>query len=131
MSRSMPTFVNAASIRLPHESRMLDPRHAIQRLREVFPDRSLAHERAAPAGRQTVVSAPPLPGFLHPASLDHALRFEAIECRIERGDVERDRSVGSLFDLLADLVAVAFPLFEERQDEQFRATPLQLPLEHR
>ena len=68
---------------------MFDPRDAIDRLREGLPDRSLAHQRAAPARRQPIVAAAALPGLFDPSPFDQALRFEAIERRIERGDVKR------------------------------------------
>src|SRR5688572_10247560 len=124
MSRSsaVPAKANSMSRRkscpeLVEGLRMLDPRHAIDRLCEVLPDRSLPHEHAAPAGRQTVITAAALTGFLHPAALDQPLRFEAIEGWIQRGDMKRDRAVGALVDLLADIVAVTLALFEQREDQ--------------
>src|SRR5687767_9579090 len=130
MSRSSVVPANAASMSCS-QLRMLDPRHAIDRLREVLPDRSLPLEHAAAARRQTVITAPPLTGLLHPAAFDHALRFEAIERRIERGDVKGDGAVGSLVDQLADFIAMTLALFEQRQDQQLGTTALQLPLQHR
>src|SRR5262245_51030039 len=101
MSSSIAVDVNAARSRAlkrsPEPSGMLDSCNAIDRLREVLPDRSLAHERAAPARREAVVAAPALPRLLDPAAFDHALALEAIQCRVERGDVERDGAVRSLF----------------------------------
>src|SRR5688572_2336898 len=111
--------------------RMLNPRHPIDRFREVLPDRSLAHERAAPAGGEAIVAAPALPRLFDPASFDHALALEAIERRVKRSDVKLDQRVGALFDLLADVVAMALALFEQRQDQELGAAPLHLPFEHR
>src|SRR5687767_8930391 len=110
---------------------MFDPHDAIERLREALPDRSLAHKHAATPRRQPVISPPPLPGLLHPTAFDQAFRFESIERWVERGDMKHDRAVGSLVDLLADVVAVPLAFIEQREDEQFRTAALQLPLQHR
>src|SRR5687767_13701394 len=115
MSRSSVVPANAASMSCS-QLRMLDPRHAIDRLREVLPDRSLPLEHAAAAWRQAVIAPPPLTGLLHPAAFDHALRFEAIQRRIERGDVKGDRAVGAPVDQHADFLAVALALLEQRED---------------
>ena len=40
-----------------------------------------------------------------------------------------DRALGSARDQLSDLVAVALPFLEEREDEELRAPAFQLPCE--
>src|SRR4030095_10769269 len=120
-----------ASRRCALQLRMLDSRDAIDRLGKVLPNRSLAHERAAAARCEPIVTAPPLSGLFDPPAFDQPLALEAIKRRIERGDVKLDERLGSHFDLLADVVAVALPFFKQRQNQQFGAATLHLALEHR
>src|SRR5690349_14576154 len=106
-----------------------NPRDAIQRREKVLPDVALAGERLAPAPRELVIAAPALAGALDPAPFDQAAVLEAVQRRIERCDVEGDRPARAGGDQLSDLVAVALPLFQQRQDQQLRAAALQLPFE--
>src|SRR5262245_39447731 len=48
--------------------------------------------------RQTIVTAPSLPGLLDPLALEPAARLEAIEERIERRDVEPDHAARPRLD---------------------------------
>src|SRR5262249_27501117 len=57
--------------------------------------------------------------------------FETVERRIERRGVEADRAVGALVDQAADLIAVALPVLEQGEDEDFRAPTLELSLQRR
>ena len=110
---------------------MFDSRDFVDRLCERLPDESLPDERAAPAGCEAIVSPPALGNFLDPSPFDQSLGLQAMQCRIERGDVKRDRSVGALLNLFPDLIAMPLPIFEECKYEQFRTAALELPLEHR
>src|SRR4029079_13267712 len=80
--------------------------------------------------RQPVVPPPALAGALHPAPGDEALVLEAAQDGGERCDPESQLAARRALDLLADLVAVARPSFEERQHEHFRAALLELAAEH-
>ncbi len=66
-----------------------------------------------------------------PAPLDQPLILEAVECRIQRRDVKADRALRSLVDQASDFIAVPRLLLEQREDQHFGASPLQLALERR
>src|SRR4051812_2775963 len=100
-------------------------RDAVQRREEVVPDAALARERVPAGAGQLVVAPPALSLPLDPPAFDQAAILEAIERRIERGDVEVDGAVGALGNELADLVAVSAPLLEQREDQEFGAAALQ------
>src|SRR6185503_20085610 len=89
-----------------------------------------AREHLLAVGGDAVIAAPPLPGLLHPASLDEAALLEAIEQRIQRSDVEGEHPAGPRVDQLAQVVAVPRLMFDEREDEQFGAPFLHFPLYH-
>jgi hypothetical protein len=55
---------------------------------EPFPSRSLLREHLPSGGRDAVVAATALAGFLDPAPGDPASLLEAIEQRIQRRDAE-------------------------------------------
>src|SRR5262249_26966179 len=88
------------------------------------------HQDATAFRRQRVEAAPPLASLLHPAAAQPAALFEAVEERVERGDVEFQLALRLRLDQLADFVAVALALLDDRQDDQLRRPLLQLPLEH-
>src|SRR5688572_13110365 len=88
------------------QSGMTDPGDTAQRHDELFPAAALAGEHAAAGGRDAVEAAAPLARLLDPAPLNQLPALEAIEHGIERGDVELEHALRSLFDQLADLVAV-------------------------
>ena len=73
---------------------------------EVLPAAALRGEDLAPDRRQPVVAAAALAGLLDPLPLDPAALLEAVEERVERGDVVAQRAAGARLDQLADLVAV-------------------------
>src|SRR6266850_5469625 len=97
---------------------MLGPRDPVHRLDERRPGALLPAEHLPPRGRQLVVAAAALRRLLDPATLDEPPRLEAIEKGIERGDVEAERAARPRLDELADLVAVAGALLDEREDEK-------------
>ena len=106
-------------------------RDTIERQEEGLPHRALARENL-PSGRgQLVVAPPPLARALDPSTVDEALVLEPVQRGIERRDVEVDGAVRPLFDEPADLVAVARTLLEQRQDQDFSATALQLAFKER
>src|SRR3989442_15476903 len=95
----------------------------VQRQEDRVTGGMLFRERASARPREAVITAPPLPSTFDPASFDQALLFEAIERRIQRGGVKRDGAVRSLFDQLADLVAMALAFIQQRQDKKLRCCP--------
>src|SRR5687767_8632704 len=90
-------------------SGMANPRDAGQRVDELFPARAMAGQHAASFGSDPVKPLAALAGLLHPAPGDEAALLEAVEHRVERGDVELEHAAGPLLDQLADLVAVPGP----------------------
>src|SRR5687768_5021397 len=98
-------------------------------LDERLPGLQLRGEHPAPLGRHGVEPAAPLARLLDPAALDPATLLEAVEQRVQRVDVERQVAAGARVDELAQLVAVAGPGVEQREDEQLRRASLQLAIE--
>jgi hypothetical protein len=80
-------------------------------------------------GGEPVITTPALSCLLHPAAIDQSALLEPIQHRIQRGDLEGDGAIGARLDQLADLVAVTRTLFEEREDQQLRASFLHFPPE--
>jgi hypothetical protein len=100
---------------------MFDSRNAADGGHEVFPALLLRMEYLAPLGGQAVIPAAPLVGFFHPLSLDPTLGFEAMEQRIERGDMEGEGAAGADLDQLRDVIAMTGPGFEKRENQKFGA----------
>ena len=81
--------------------------NSVDRRDEDAPARALRGQDAAAFARQPVVAAPALAGLLDPAALDPATALEAVEQRVERGDVKSNSAARALLDKFADFVAVA------------------------
>src|SRR5215218_8687714 len=96
---------------------------------EALPSRALDCQDLAAGRGQPVIAAAPLASLLDPATLNPAALLQAIEQRIERGDAEPYGAVRPRFDDLADLVAVAWPVLDERQDQHLGAALFQLAIE--
>src|SRR3954469_25967349 len=132
---SSSTPVRAARMRFltsingPFVSGRGDPGDAVQRGVEALPHAALARERLPAGARQLVVAAAALPGPLDPAPFDQPAVLEAVQRRVERGDVEADGPLGTAGNQLADLVAMPLALFEQREDQELGAPPLQFVLE--
>src|SRR5215207_8589941 len=107
-----------------------DARHAVERVEELLPRVALRGQDPPPLGRQLVITAAALAGLLHPLPLDVAAPLQAVEQRVERGDVELEHAVGALADELGDLVAVARPVLHERLDEHLGGPRLQHEIEN-
>src|SRR5258706_5823574 len=112
-------------------SGMADSGDAVERQEERVPDAALLREHLPARSGEAVVAAAALPGALDPAPVDQPLVFEAVEGRVERRGMERDRAAGTLVDEAADVVPVPLPLVEQRQDQDLGAAALKLPLEER
>src|SRR5688500_12625584 len=96
---------------------------------ELAPSVALRGEDFAARGRQAVVAPAAPSGLLDPAAQNPAAAFEAVEQRVERGDVEAEHAARALLDEAADVVAVPRLVFDQREDEQLGAPLLQLPRE--
>src|SRR5689334_14542473 len=110
---------------------MVDSRDPADRLGERTPRAALRFEDLRSRCGQGVVAAAALPGLLDPASLDPAAFLEAIQQRIERCHAELEDAVGLGLDQLAQVVAVARLVLEQREDEELGASLLQLAIESR
>src|SRR5215207_4121511 len=109
---------------------MFRVRDAADGLDELAPGVALRGEYFLPFGRQLVVAAAALPGLLHPAPLNPAPALQTVEQRVERRDVEAQHAARALLDEVADVVAVARLVLDEREDEQLSAPLLQLAREN-
>src|SRR4026208_527929 len=94
-----------------------------------LPGVTLAGEHTTAFRGQGVETAPPFTGFLDPLPLQPPALLEAVQERIEGCDVKLHGAVRSLLDQLADLIAVARPRLQDRQDDQLRGALLELSVE--
>src|SRR5712692_6064657 len=109
---------------------MFRPRDVVHGAHEVAPDAELLLEHFSAVHGQPVITPPALAGLLHPAAVDEAALFEAVEQGIEGSDVEAQDAAGAGVNQLAELIAVPRAVLEQRQDEQLGAAFLQLAVEH-
>src|SRR5262245_18858495 len=112
------------------QSGTFDSRDPTDRVRDLTAGVALRLQHLLAGWREPVVPAPALARLLDPAALDPAALLEAIQQRIERRDAELQHTARARFDQLAEVVAVARLILDERQDEQLRASLLQLAIEH-
>ena len=82
---------------------------------------ALVREHDPPLRREMVEPPAALPGLLHPSSRNEPAPLEAVEHGVERRDVEPEHAARSLFDQLANLVAVHGAVLHQREDEQLGA----------
>src|SRR5260221_7778241 len=114
---------------LDPRSRRAYLRHPIQRHEERVPDAALAGEGLTASARELVVAPAALPRALHPAALDQAAVFQAIERGVERGDGEADRAGPPAGGQPADLLAVPLPPFRPREEQEPPPAAVELPVE--
>src|SRR5262245_46473045 len=109
---------------------MFHSRDAANGQDEFAPRVALRRQDVGADRRQPVIAAPPLPGFLDPATEDPAALLEAIEQGIERGDAEFQDAARSRLDELAEVVAMTRLIFEQRENQELGAALLELAVEH-
>jgi hypothetical protein len=94
---------------------MVHSRDQIHRLDEVPPCLALAIEDPSARWCQAVKGAAP-PAFLfNPSTLQPTTLLQAVEQRIERGDVKLEVAVRAALDQFADVVAVPRSRLKDRQ----------------
>src|SRR5206468_5210121 len=71
----------------------------------------------------------PLVRLFYPRALDPPTLLEAIEQRIQGIDVKPELAARPCVNQLAEVIAVPWPRIEQREDEQFRGSSLQLAVE--
>jgi hypothetical protein len=86
---------------------MVDSREEAHRVHERLPGVPLPRQHAAAFGGQAVEAAAALAGLFHPLALQPAAFFQAIQQRVERGNVELELAGGLRLDPLADLITDA------------------------
>src|SRR5262249_15707367 len=96
---------------------MFASRDAADGFDECGPCLPLLRENAPAVYRHLLETAAPFPGVFDPRILGPAGLLKAIEQRIEGIDVERQLAAGPRVNELAQLVAVAGPRVEQREDE--------------
>src|ERR1051325_6610731 len=109
---------------------MRPPDAPSDRLDEGPPAPPLCGERLPALRGEPVVAAAALAGLLHPAAGDHAALLEAVEQRVERGDVEAEDAAGAGLDQLPQLVAVAGLVLQQGEDQELGAALLPDPGRH-
>src|SRR5262245_26833565 len=103
----------------PTKSRILESRRTLNSGHEHTPRFALLRQLLTAGCGELVEAASPLSGSFDPPARDAALRFEAIEDRIQRCDIEDDGTVGALLDARGDVVAVPRLILELREHQQF------------
>src|ERR1041384_7786554 len=109
---------------------MLRPPHPADCLDEGAPAPPLGGEDLPALRGEPVVAAAALAGLLHPAAGDHAAPPEPVEQRGERRDGEAGDPAGARVDQLAQLVAVAGLVLEQREDQELGAALLPVRVRH-
>src|SRR5262245_2817569 len=112
-------------------SDMFRSRHEADRLDEGVPGLALLRQRLLACRREAVEAATALPRLLDPRALDPAALLEAIEQGVERVQMEDQPPAGLRVDQLAELVAVPWPGFEHRQEQQLSRALLELTVQRR
>src|SRR5258708_33089287 len=96
---------------------MVEPREAVERLDKLAPRAALVGESAPARARQAIEPFPPLTGLFDPLAFYQALALQAVQHRVQRGDVKLQLAVRSGFDQLRQFVAVARAFFEKREND--------------
>src|SRR5262245_7081264 len=107
-------------------SGMTKPRDTVDGADEGDPALALGVEHAGACGGEPVVAAPPLAGFPRPVAGDPRATLQPVEQGVKGGDMQAHHPARSVFDELAQLVAMARLVLEEGEDEKLRAALLQL-----
>src|SRR4051812_39242730 len=108
------------------QSGMANPGDAVQRRKEGAPAAALRAEDLAAGRGEPVEAPPPHAGLLDPAAEDQPTALQAVQRRVEGGDVKGDRPVRAIVNQPGDFVAVSIALFEQREDQGFGAAFAQL-----
>src|SRR5262245_3087670 len=112
------------------QSRISAIHHVVHGLDVELPDGTLIGQNPAARRRQSVETAIALARLFDPATLDPAAVFEPQERRIQRRQRKGQPAARPRLDELADLVAMARPGVDERQDQHLDAAFLQFGAEH-
>src|ERR1700678_3506020 len=110
------------------QSGMFFSGNSIDRVDKIAPGVALFLQNCLAQSSQLVVSPPALTSLFDPSPNNESTFFEAIEQRIKRGDIELERTFGTLFYEFADFIPVSRTMFDQREDKQFRTAFLQFPI---
>src|SRR4029079_11434786 len=111
------------------QSGMLVLCHPADRFDERGPCLSLLGKDTPPIRSHGVEAASALSRLLDPPPLDPPALLEPIQERVERIDVERQLAAGPRFNQLAEVVSVPRARVEQRQDQEFGGSFLQLAIQ--
>src|SRR6516225_144622 len=114
-ARSRTSFRHSRTSR----SCILDSGEFANELEELPPLLALRGEDLAAFRGDLVIAAPTLSRLLDPASLNPLALFQLVERRVERREVESQRTTGSRFDQLRQLVAVSRLVFQKCEHDEF------------
>src|SRR5450759_852300 len=107
-SRAGARFKPASCRRIgSFQSGIFDSGDSVDGLHEGLPALPLGSQDFPSLRGQPVIAPPALAALLHPSALNPAALLQAIQQRVERCRVKTERALRSLFDQLADLVAMA------------------------
>src|SRR5215203_2422528 len=112
------------------QSRTGDPHDVVDRVDVGLPGGALAGEDVTPLRGQPVEAAFALTGFLHPSTFDQSAVLEPEQGGVERRQGKGQASARTGLDQLPDLISVARPIFDQRQDQHLGAALLQFRTEH-
>jgi hypothetical protein len=108
---------------------MCDSCHPRDRSNKVAPIAALSRKHFPAGSGESVITPAPLAGFFDPATADPSAAFQAIQEGIERTDIEMEDTARPQLDQLADLIAMARSIFEERQDKELSAPFFQFAIQ--
>src|SRR5579871_1563359 len=85
---------------------------------KLLPALPLFGEHLGSLGRQAIIAAAALAGLFHPAALNPAILFKAVQQRIKGGHVEAEGATGTRFDQFANVITMARLVFDQGEDQQ-------------
>jgi hypothetical protein len=99
-------------------------------LNECFPPLTLGCEHFATFGREAVETSTTLTASLDPSPGNPTAPFKPVQQGVHGGSFEAQRSFGALLNQLTQVVPMARPALQQRQNQQFGTSLLQLTVEH-
>ena len=87
-------------------------------------------ERTAAQRRELVKSPSPLVGLLHPAPFHQTLALQAVEHRVDRGDLKLECLLRLGFDEFGQFVAVTGSRFQQGEQDHLGAATLKIVCVH-
>src|SRR5262245_48923428 len=102
----------------------------VNRCCEGLPRLSFGLEKTAPLRCDAVIAAPLFAFAFDPRALDQTAILPQAQNGVQSRDPNLQRPLRARFDQFANLVAMARPLFNESQNQEFRASFFELAAKH-